>query len=344
MRRLKTAMSLLMLAAMLSGVCTASETGYHVLRRIPLGGEGGWDSMAVDPAARRLYIARGTHVTVLDLDTERVAGEIPDTLGAHSIALVPEVNRGYVSNGKSDSVTVFNLQTLETVGQIKTGGRPDAILYDEAVKKLFVFHACSHDAAVLNVPSGEVAARIALDGHPEDAVSDGQGHVFVNLKNRNEVAEIDSRKLAVTRRFSVAPGVKPLSMTLGPGRRLFIGCRNQILAVLDSGSGQLLASLPIGAGVDGSAFDPESGMVFCANGWDGTLTVIREDADGAFRVQDTVATQRGARTVALDPQTRNLYLPTAQLGPIPAEPAPGERKPRPPVIKDTFELLVVGGQ
>jgi DNA-binding beta-propeller fold protein YncE len=337
--RIESALSCLCL---LLALAAFAAPGYHVIKKLPLGGEGGWDGLAVDSAARRLYVSRSSHVLVIDLATDQVIGDIAGAAGVHGIALAPELNRGFACNKKDDSAALFDLKTFTVVGKVKTGKAPDAIVYDPATQRVFTFNGGSRDATVITAASGQVCGTIALGGRPESAAADGRGKIYVNIKDTNEVVEIDSRNLAVSRRFSIRPGEKPLGLALDvEHHRVFSGCRNQLMTVLDTESGQVIAAVPIGAGVDGNAFDPESGLVFSANGWDGTLTVAQETSPGKIEVVETVPTQLGARTLALDPLTHVLYLPTAQLGPLP-EAAPGGHRSHPPIIKDTFVILAVG--
>jgi DNA-binding beta-propeller fold protein YncE len=344
-------MGLLAIVLWLAPGALAGPSGYRVIKKLQLGGEGGWDYLAADIAARRLYVSRSTHVMVLDLDTEKIVGDIPDTPGVHGIALAPDLNRGFISNGQGNTATIFDLQTLQVLGQVQTGTNPDAILYDPASKKVFVFNGRSRDATVFDAASGNVLHTLAFGGKPEFAVSDLAGKVFVNLEDLAEVAQIDAAKLAVVNRFSLKPGEDLSGLAIDRSHHwLFAGCHNRLLVVADNRSGQVAATLPIGAGVDGNVFDAGTGLIFSANGRDGTLTVARETAPGKFEVLENVPTQVGARTLALDEKTHNLYLPTAQFGPAPAVTPEADtltargRRPhvRPPMIKDSFVILVVG--
>ena len=314
---------------------------YHVLKKLPLGGEGGWDYLTVDSSAGRLYISRGTHVMVVDLATGAPAGDIADTPGVHGIALAPGVNRGFTSNGKSNTVTIFDLKTLKALGECKTGMNPDAILYDPASKKVFVFNGRSNDATVLDAVSGAVTATIPLGGKPEFAVSDNNGKVFVNIEDTAEVAEIDSVKQAVTRRFSLKPAEEPTGIAFDPAhKRIFSACHNKMMAILDAETGSMIATVPIGEGVDGCGFDAATGLAFSSNG-EGTLTMIQETSPGEFAAVKTIPTQQGARTMALDPTSGRIYLPTARFSTTETETLPNGRV-RPKTIKDSFEILVVG--
>ncbi len=332
---------LLFCGLVLGTVAYAADSGHHVIKKLQLGGEGGWDYLAVDGVSRRLYISRSIHVMVVDIDTDKLIGDIPDTPGVHGIAVAPELNRGFISNGRANTATIFDLKTLKVLGQVKTGTNPDAILYDPASKRVFDFNGRSKDATVFDGFSGEVAATIALGGKPEFATADDKGKVYVNIEDTNEVVEIDSRKLTVTKRSSLKPCEEPTGMGIDSVyHRVFVGCHNKIMAIFDTEAGKVIATVPIGEGVDGNGFDPGTGLAFSSNG-DGTLTVMHESSPGKFEVVDTVATQRGARTMAIDPKTHNIYLPAAQFAPQAAS-APGESRPRPTMIKDSFVILVVG--
>ncbi len=332
---------LLLCSLLLSTISHAAEPGYHVAKKLHLGGDGGWDYLTVDSAARRLYISRSTHVMVVDIDTDKVVGDIPDTPGVHGIALAPELKHGFISNGKADRATIFDLDTLKVLGQVKTGTNPDAILYDPALKRVFTFNGKSNDATVFDALSAKVLGTIALGGKPEFAATDGKGRVYVNIENTSEVVEIDSRKLAVMKRSSLKPCEEPTGMAIdAKHHRIFSGCHSKVMAVLDTETGKVIAFVPIGEGVDGNGFDPATGLAFSSNG-DGTLSVVREASPGKFEVVETVTTQRGSRTMAIDPQTHTLYLPAAEFAPPPL-PTPETPKPRPIMIKDSFAVLVVG--
>ncbi|MGO9016971.1 MAG: YncE family protein [Syntrophobacteraceae bacterium] len=327
---------LLLCGLLLSTQVYAAHPYYHMINRFQLGGEGGWDYLTVDSEARRLYISHSTHVMVVDIETGKQLGDIPDTPGVHGIAVAPELNRGFASNGRADTASVFDLKTLKVIGQVKTGANPDAILYDPFSKLVFTFNGRSHDATVFNAASGEVVATIALDGKPEFATADGKGKVYVNIENTSEVAEIDSQKLSVTKRFSLKPGEEPTGMAIDrEHHRVFSGCHNKLMTVLDVESGKVISTVPIGERVDGNGFDPELGLAFSANG-DGTLTIARESSPGKFEVAETVTTQVGARTLAIDPKSHNIYLPTAEFAPT------TDPKTRPTIVDGSFVVLVVG--
>jgi DNA-binding beta-propeller fold protein YncE len=319
-----------------------AKPGYHVIKEIPLGGEGGWDYLTVDAAARRLYVTRSTRVVVLDADSGSVVGEIPDLSGVHGVALATDLNRGFISNGRSSTVTIFDLKTLAKLGEVKTtGDNPDAILYDPASHRVFTFNGRSANATALDAASGKVDGTVALGGKPEFATADGKGEVFVNLEDKSEVAVLDSRTLTVKAHWPLKPCEEPSGMAIDrQHRRLLSGCHNKMAAILDADSGKVVATVPIGEGVDANAFDPATRLGFSSNG-DGTLTVLHEDSPDHFTVVENVPTRRSARTMALDEKTHKLFLSAAQFGPAPA-PTAEQPRPRPPVLPNTFVVLVVG--
>lgn len=318
-----------------------SASGYHLLKKIDVGGEGGWDYLYVDSSARRLYVSRATRVMVFDADTGKSVGEIPDTPGVHGIAIADDLGRGFTSNGREASVTIFDPKTLKAIGKVKVGTNPDCIIYDFATHRVFAFNRGSSDASAIEAKTGEVAGLIALGGHPEFAAADGKGTVFVNLDDKSEIVAIDSKKMTVKARWPIAPGQGPSGLAIDRKHtRLFAVCANKKMIVIDANSGKVITDLPIGGGVDAAAFDPETNLAFSSNG-EGTLTVVHEDSADKFSVVENVTTQRGARTMALDAKTHNVFLVTAQYGPPPA-PTPERPNPRPSIVPGTFMILVFG--
>ena len=316
-----------------------AASGYHVINKIPLGGEGGWDYLSLDSASHRLYISRSTHVMVIDTVTDKLISDIPDTPGVHGIALAPELNRGFISNGKANTASIFDINTLKVTGHVNTGENPDAILYEPFSQRVFTFNGKSKDATVFDAASGMVLGTIPLGGKPEFAATDNKGRVFVNIEDTNEVVELDSKKLTILKRHSLSPCEGPTGMAIDTQHhRIFSGCRNKVMAVLDVDSGKVIATVPIGAGVDANAYDGETGLAFSSNGV-GTLTVVRESPPGKFETE-TIPTQRGARTMALDIKTHKIYLLTAEFASVPATPA--VPNPRPTIISGSFTVLVVG--
>lgn len=310
---------------------------YHLIKTVPLGGEGGWDYLTSDSDARRLYISRATHTMVLDADSLAIIGDIPETQGVHGIAIATEFGRGYISNGRSANVTIFDLKTSKVIGTAKTGERPDAIIYDPASKRVFTFNAGGKNSTAIDAASGNVAGEIPLGGKPEFAAADGNGHVYVNVEDTAELVEIDSKNLKELHRWKISGCEDPSGLAMDTkNRRLFSVCANKVMKVVNADNGNVVATVPIGSGVDAADFDPEQGLVFSSNG-EGNLTVVHEDSPDKYAVVQTVATKRGARTMALDKKTHTVYLPTAEF-----EPLPEGQKGRPKMMPNSFQLLVVG--
>jgi DNA-binding beta-propeller fold protein YncE len=316
-----------------------SPSGYRLTKKLILGGEGGWDYLAFDSRHRRVFISRGTHTLVVDAAGKKV-GDIPKTQAVHGIALAPELNRGFTSNGGANTVTMFDLSSLKTIRELDVKGQnPDAILYDPASRRVFTFNGRSHDATAIDAKTGEIAGNIPLDGKPEFARTDGAGHVFVNIEDKSEISEIDSHALKVVNTWPLAPCQEPSGLAFDVAhKRLFAGCNNRMMAVVDSDTGKVVTTIPIGDGVDANAFDPGTGFVFASCG-EGTLTVAHQDSPDNYTVVENAPTQKGARTMALDPKTHTVYLVTAGFGPPPA-PTPDNPNPRPAILPDSFTLLI----
>jgi DNA-binding beta-propeller fold protein YncE len=263
-----------------------------------------------------------------------VVGDIPETPGVHGIAIAPELNRGFISNGRGNTVTIFDLKTLKTIGTAATGENPDDITYDKGSGRVFVFNGRSKNATVIDAKSGQVAATIALPGKPEFAVADGKGHIYNNIEDTNELVEIDAAKATVAKKYALTGCDGPSGMAYdAKSRRLFSVCSNRVMAISDPDAGKVVATPPIGAGSDGAAYDAGTGYAFSSNG-DGTLTVVQQTG-GKWDVLENIATQRGARTIAVDEKTHKVYMPTATT-------APSQGGGRATYIPDTFKVLVVG--
>jgi len=270
---------------------------------------------------------------VVDLDTNKVVGDIPDTPGVHGIAIAREVNRGFVTNGRGNNVTIFDVNTLKKIGNVPAGDDPDTVRYDSSSGRVFVFNGRSKNATVIDARSGNVAATVPLRGKPEFSVADGKGHVYLNLEDTSEIVEIDAAKATVTKKYSLRPCDGPSGLAIdAKGRRLFSVCSNRVMAISDPDAGKVLATPAIGAGSDGVAFDSSNGYVFSSNG-DGTLTIV-QPTGAKWEVVENIATARGARTIAIDEQTHKLYVPTADTA---ASPAGGRRT----FLPNTFKVLVV---
>ncbi len=309
---------------------------YKVLKTWKLGGDGGWDYLMVDSEGHRLFIARSTRVMVIDTESGKQVGEIPDTAGVHGVALDPEIGRGFTSNGREDTVSVFDLKSLKVEKKIKVGTGPDAILYDPFSKRVFTFNAKSHDTTALDASKGEVVGKVVgnidLGGKPEFAATDEKGTVFVNIEDTSELVAFDPQKLVVKSRWKLTDCEDPTGLAIDrKNRRLFAGCGNKKMAIMDADNGKVVASPAIGEGCDATAFDAENGLAFASAG-DGTITVIKEDGRDRFSVAQTVTTQKAARTMAIDSKTHQLFTVTANVGSRP------ERKVEP----DSFVVLMIG--
>jgi YVTN family beta-propeller protein len=312
-----------------------------VTKTYKLGGEGGWDYLTLDSASRRLYISRATHVMVIDADSGKPVGDIPGTPRVHGIALAPELGRGFISDGGDGTVTIFDIQTLKPITKVKAGDNPDAIIYDPDTKRVFAFNGRSQDATVIDAAKGTVVSTIKLGGKPEFAALDGKGRIFVNIEDKSQLDGIDTDKLEVKSRWPLAPCTEPTGLSMDrKNRRLFAGCDNKMMAVIDADSGKVLATPTIGEGVDATAFDEDTSFAFASCG-EGVLTLLKEESPSKFSVAENVKTQEGARTMALDGKTHQIFLVTAKFGPAP--PATAEQPhPRRTILPDSFVVLVVG--
>ncbi len=312
----------------------AGQTGYHLIGEVKLGGEGGWDYLTVDSGARRLYVSHATHVVVVDLDANKVVGDIPDTPGVHGIAVAPELKRGFISNGRGNNVTIFDLNTLKVIGTAETGENPDSIRFDSVSGRVFTFNGRSKNSTVIDAKNGSVVGTIPLPGKPEFSVADGKGKVYVNIEDTNEIVEIDAAKATVTKKYALTGCDGPSGLAIdAKNRHLFSVCSNRVMAISDPDSGKVLATPAIGAGSDGAAFDAGTGLAFSSNG-DGTMTVV-QGKNRTWEVLENIATERGARTIAVDEKTHKIYTATAKTAPSPS----GGRAT---FIPDTFKVLVIG--
>jgi DNA-binding beta-propeller fold protein YncE len=318
----------------------AVPQSYHVARRVTLGGDGGWDLLALDTVRHRLFIPRQDRVMVVDPATGTLTLEIPGLVRAHGVALAQEEGHGFATSGGDSSVVMFDLATLAVLGRTTTAPDADAILYDPATKRVFSFNGRSRSSSVIDPVSGKVIGTIDLRAAPEYAVARGDGVLYVNLEDANALAEIDARGMQVTRQWPLAPCQSPTGLALDRAhQRLFSGCRNGVMAISNATAGRMIATVPIGAGVDACRFDSATALAFASNG-DGTLSVVHEDDPDRFRVVATVPTQRGARTLEIERGARRIYTVTAEFGPAPA-PSEQQPRPRPPIIPGSFVLLVL---
>jgi YVTN family beta-propeller protein len=322
---------------------TPADSNMKILERWKLGGAGGWDYLTLDAAGTHLFLSRATRVDVLDTQSGKLIGTVPDTVGVHGIALAEDLNRGYASDGKADSVTVFDLKSLKVIREVKIAAHnPDAILYEPVGKHVFTFNGKSKDVTVLDASSLAVLATLPVPDKPEFAADDGKGHIFVNIESEpGQMTVIDSRKLSVVRTFALPGCNSPSGLAIdNVHHRLFSVCDGGVMAVTDAESGKQVARVPIGEGPDAAAYDAKRGLVFSSNG-EGTLTVVRQDSADHYTVQATVPTQRGARTMALDAAGGRVYLVSSDFGPAAAATAE-QPHPRPVPIPDTFNVMVVG--
>lgn len=316
-------------------------SGYHLIKTIKVGGDGFWDYLSFDSSTRRLFISRGTHVVVLDVDSEKIVGDVPDTPGVHGVALAPDRGNGFTSNGQAGTISIFDLKSLQVIGHAPAEMNPDSIVYDPATKRVFAMNGRSGTATVVDAVTGMVAGTVEIGGRLETAVADGAGHIYANVENKGEEVQIDARNLVVTAHWPLDPCEDPTGLAIDAAhRRLFVGCANKLMAVVDADSGKVLSTLPIAAGVDADEFDPGTGFAFASCG-SGTLSIVHEDSPDKFSAVEDVPTQRLARTMALDPKTHQVFLVTAQFGPPPA-PTPDNPRPRPSLVPDSFVVLVFG--
>ena len=322
--------------------CFGAPTDYHSLQAIPIGGEGGWDILNVDRAARRLYLSHATKVVVVDLDANKVSCEIANTPGVHAFLPVAELGRGFSSNGKESKASVVDLKTLQTTSKLDTGESPDAIAYDSSRSEVYIFNHKGNSATVIDAKEPKVIATIPLGGSPEFAAADpAAGRMYCNLEDKNEVVVIDTTRHEVATRWPLAPGEEPTGIAFDAAHhRLFSACNNKMMEMLDTESGKVIGSVPIGDHTDGCVFDDATQLVFASCGG-GTTTIAKEESPEKLSVVQTLQTERGARTIALDPQTHRIYLPTSQFAPAPS-PAPGASPGRPSIVPNPFKLRVSG--
>lgn len=332
-------LAIAMLVAVAATTAVPAQSGpdkYHVVKIIPVGGDEGWDYVTVDSSARRVYVSHGSHVVVLDADKDTVIGDIPDTQGVHGVAIASDAGRGFTSNGRANNVTIFDLGSLKTIGTVQTGANPDAILYDPATKRIFTMNGRSQDTTAINAADGTVAGTLALGGKPEFAVADGKGTIYVNIEDKSELVHFDSKTLKILHRWPMAPCKEPSGLAADwNSRRLFAGCDNKLMAVISADDGKVVATVPIGDGVDANAFDPDTKLAFASTG-DGNLTVAHEDGPDKYTVVANVATKKSARTMGLDLKTHKIFLSSAEFDP----PPPGERRGK--IRAGSFAVIVVG--
>lgn len=321
----------------------AAAPEYRLLKEIPVGGDGGWDYLTVDAGARRLYVSHGTKIVVVDIEKNTVVGEIADTPGVHGIAVAPDLKRGFSTNGRENKSSVVDLETLKTLSKVETGANPDGMVYEPGTHEVYVFNGRGESATVIDAKAAQVVATVALGGKPEFAAVDTKaGRVFNNLEDKSEVVAIDAKTHAVVSRWPIAPGEEASGMAIDEAHhRLFVGCHNKLMAMIDTESGKVVATVPIGEGVDANAFDPGTQLAFASCG-DGTVTIAHEDSPAKLTVVQTLKTEPRARTMTLDPKTHRIYLASARFE-APAAVGSGKaQRQRPRMARDSFKILVYG--
>jgi DNA-binding beta-propeller fold protein YncE len=333
-----------LIVAAIFAIAMAAADSYHLIETIPISGNGGWDYVAADSDARRLYVSHDTEIVVLDLDSGAIVGKIAGGPDMHGAAIAPEFGRGFISESNPGSVVIFDLKTLAKIGEVGVGNDPNGIIYDHLTKRIFTADRGSKRVTAIDAKTGMIAGIIDnLGGRTEHLASDDAGHVFLNMQDRNTLLKLDANELKVLETWPTAPCQAPSSMDMDRVHaRIFIGCRGAgMMAVVDATSGKIVATNPIGGGVDAAEFDPKTGLAYFSTGADGVLSIFREKSPDQYELVENVKTQPGARTMAVDRKTGRVYVAAADLGPRPA-PTPENPRPRPPVIPGTFSVLVIG--
>jgi YVTN family beta-propeller protein len=327
---------------MFFALASQSQPGFHLIKKTVIGGEGGWDYLSIDPDNRRLYVTHSTKVEILNADTHEKTGSIDNLKGVHGVIAVPKTGRGITTNGRSNTATIFDLKTLQVIAELPTGKNPDALLYDEFSKRVFIFNHSDVTTTAIDMMEAKVVGSIDLGGTALEAgATDAKGTIYVNLEDTHEIVSFDAIKLTVKNHWKIAPGEEPTGLAIDvKTKRLFSVCHNGWMMIADAEKGNIVAQVPIGKRVDGVVFDPDSKMAFSSNG-EGTITVVQEVSANEFKVVETIKTEIGARTIALDPKTHHVFVSTAQYGETP--PATAENpNPRPKVVPGTFMVLEYG--
>ena len=330
------------LASCLWGMLAGAQApNYHVAKKVVIGGEGGFDYVTADPTGKRVFMSHGSKAVVYDLEKDAVAGEIPNTIGIHGVALAPDVGRGFTSNGRDSSVTIFDYKTLAVITKLQIPAiNPDAIMYDEATKRVFTFNHGTHDATVIDAAKGTVVGSVPNLSVPETGVADGKGNAWVNIEDKNEIVHFDTRSLKEIGRVSIAPCEGPSGLAMDRANGILFAVCNKVMAVVDAKKDAMITTVPICSGPDAAAFDPGKKLAFASCG-DGTISVVQESSPTDFKVVQTVQTQRGARTMSLDPMTHRLYTVAVEYGPAPEPTTPGGRPGRQPTLHNTFSLILI---
>jgi hypothetical protein len=327
---------LVLILAIVASLLAQSSSSYHITHIYRLGGDGRWDYIVPDPANHRLFIARQNRVMVADEDSGKLLGEVTGINGAHGTALAEATGHGFATSGNDQSVVMFDLKTLKVLARIPAAEDADAILYDNASNRVFTLNGDAHSSTVIDPQAGKLVTNISLGGKPEYGASAGNGKVYANLTDTSEVVEINAKTAAVVRRWPTGPCKQPVAMAIDTAHhRLFSGCRSGVMAVSDYQAGKVVATVPIGTGVDGAGFDVASGDAFASNA-DGTLTVIHQDAPDKYRVTENITTPQGSRNMGLDPTNHRVFIVSAKFGP-----APAGGKGRGTVLPGTFTLMVI---
>ena len=331
----KVSLTLLGIALIMSSTCLLAQSNYKAGKKIHVEGDGGWDYLNVDEVNGRIFVSHSTVAQVIDIGTGKLVGTIPNTLGIHGIAIANDLNKGFTSNGRDSSVTIFNLKTFEVITKVYVTGRnPDAILYDSYSHKVFTFNGGGNNSTVIDARENKVVGTIPLDGKPEFPVTDGKGKIYVNIEDKSVINVINSVTLKVEQHWPIAPGEEPSGLALdNQTHRLFSVCSNKLMIVTDAETGKIITTLPIGDRCDGVAFDPGNKRAYASNG-EGSITVVQEGAGNNFKVLETIPTQPGARTIAIDKTSHHLYLTTAEY-----EKVPSTANRRPTIKPDSFVIL-----
>jgi DNA-binding beta-propeller fold protein YncE len=325
------------------GLALPQAGGYHLLKKLAIGGQGGWDYLALEGGSRLLYVSHGNAFEIVNVDTGVKLDPIPNLQGVHGVAFAPDRGRGYISNGRGNSVTVFDLKTQKVIEEISItpGQNTDAIMYDAFSGRVFTFNGRTANATAIDAATDKVVGTVDIGGKPEFACPDGKGMVYVNNEDKSEIVGFESKTLAVKKRWSIAPGEGPSGLAIDlKNKRLFSVC-DKVMVVSDFENGKVVTTVAIGAGPDAVRYDPGTGLVFSSNGQDGTITVVRQESADKYSVLETVPTARGGRTMELDPKTHSVFVVCAEYGPAPA-PTPEQPKPRPTVVPNSFQVLVLG--
>lgn len=325
------------------GLAAPQTGGYHFLKKMVIGGEGGWDYLALEAGSRLLYVSHGSAFEVVNVDTGAKLDPIPNLKGVHGVAFAPDRGRGYISNGRGNSVTVFDLKTRAVIEEVSVtpGQNPDAIMYDAFSGRVFTFNGRTANATAIDAATDKVVGTVDIGGKPEFAVTDGKGLIFVNNEDKSEIVSFDAKTLEVKKRWSIAPGEGPSGLAIDlKNKRLFSVC-DKVMVVSDFENGKVVATVEIGPGPDAVRYDPGTGLVFASCGGNGTLAVIRQESADKYSLLETVPTARGGRTMEIDPKTHNVFVVVAEYGPAPA-PTKEQPKPRPSVVPNSFQVLVLG--